>query len=198
MNNIKLFISTTGILSPVVIADFGNRTFTHPTIDYEITQEYAFEELFNSRDVIDHLTAGNIIFRDPFGALITTKEGLYQASVKPVATRFVKTAGETIFSHRAVIVDNGLVYLFDPTNVLHYGRVVGISNNAVSAGSEVEITIEGQTLNGIVFIPNTVYYAGPSGVLTNIMPTSHSRQMVGFSIDNTSMIVRINRLVKLI
>ena len=46
MNNIKLFISTTGTLDPVIISDFGNRTFIHPTTDYEITLEYTFEELF--------------------------------------------------------------------------------------------------------------------------------------------------------
>lgn len=198
MNNIKLFISTTGLLSPVIISDFGNRTFTHPITDYEITLEYTFEELFNSQDVIDHLVAGNITFKDEFGFVVTTKEELYQTSVKPVATRTGKIAGEVIPGHRAVIIENNLVYLFDPANINHYGRVAGISNNTANIGGEVEIITEGEILKGITFTPNKPYYAIANGVLTDALPTANNRQVIGFAVDTNNLVVRIGRPVKLI
>ena len=197
MNNIKLFISTTGLISPVIFDDLGKRTFSHPTTDYEITQEYTFEELFDSNDIKSNLDSGNITFKDVFGNSILTSEELYQASMIPKAVKQVKSAGEIIFGHRAVVIISDLVYLFDPTNINHYGKCVGVSNNAANIGDSVEIVSDGQILRGTIFTSNTTYYAGAGGILTNVMPVSGIRQVMGFSIDNESMIVRINRSVKL-
>ena len=196
--NIQLFISTTGTINPVVIGDFGDRTFSHPTTNYEITLEYTFEELFNSQDILNLLVSGAITFTDSYGHLITTQEQLYQTSIKPDSTYIVFPAGEIIFGHRAVIVDSDQVFLFDPTNNSHLGRCIGVSNNAASIGNNVEIITEGKTLTGIPFVTNTTYYVDSDGSLTNIKPLTGIRQVVGFTTDINSMIVRIGKSVFLV
>lgn len=51
-------ISTTGTLSPVVLSDLGNRTFTHPTVNHNLTAEYSREEISRSVSLGTALDSG--------------------------------------------------------------------------------------------------------------------------------------------
>jgi hypothetical protein len=52
-------ITTTGLVSPVILNDLGDRTFIHP-ITYDLTQEYTLEEVRKSTSIVTNLNAGNI------------------------------------------------------------------------------------------------------------------------------------------
>jgi len=53
-------ITTTGTLSPVVFLDLGRRSFTHPTVAYDLSIDFALEEIVRSEDVGAALDAGYI------------------------------------------------------------------------------------------------------------------------------------------
>lgn len=53
-------LTTTGTASPVVFSDLGNRSFTHPTVAFDLTEEYTIEELRDSEDLRAAVVAGEI------------------------------------------------------------------------------------------------------------------------------------------
>jgi len=64
-------LTTTGLLSPVVIDDFGEKKFAHPTVDYSLIPEFTFEEVQASTDLQAHVDAGNVTLTDSGGNSIT-------------------------------------------------------------------------------------------------------------------------------
>ena len=63
----RLFLTTTGTQTPVTIADLGSRSFTHPTVDFEITIEFAPEEIARSADFQAAIDSGYITVEDEDG-----------------------------------------------------------------------------------------------------------------------------------
>jgi len=53
-------ITTTGTLGTIIFNDLGKRTFTHPTTNYDLEQEYSSDELRNSTDLGNALDLGYI------------------------------------------------------------------------------------------------------------------------------------------
>lgn len=53
-------LSTTGTETPVIINDLGARTFTHPIVDFDLTDEYTLEELRDSEDLRSKIVAGSL------------------------------------------------------------------------------------------------------------------------------------------
>lgn len=66
----QVLLSTTGTLSPVVIEDFGERTFVHPTVGLNLIPEFTIDELSSSDDLQAALTAGYITLEDENGSPI--------------------------------------------------------------------------------------------------------------------------------
>ena len=66
-----LLISTSGLSSPVVIADLGNRSLTHPSLLIDFTDEYQIETLRDSEDLRAAIVSGDLI-GDLDGVAITT------------------------------------------------------------------------------------------------------------------------------
>jgi len=64
-------ITTTGTLSPVVFDDLGARSFVHPTVDYDLLQEFTEQEIYESADVQDAIGSGHITVEDKYGNPIT-------------------------------------------------------------------------------------------------------------------------------
>lgn len=60
----ELKISTTGTLSPVIIADLGNRSFIHPTVDFDLLTEYSLDELFSSTDLASVINNGYLTIKN--------------------------------------------------------------------------------------------------------------------------------------
>ena len=60
----QILLTTTGTASPVVIPDLNSITFTHPTTDYNLLEEFTLEELYDSSDLISAVTAGTITLID--------------------------------------------------------------------------------------------------------------------------------------
>lgn len=77
-------LSTTGILSTIVIADLGGREFSHPTVDYDLTSEYEFEEIRNSESIMDLLDAGHVSLK---------KDGIVVANSEDLSVLEVSTGG---------------------------------------------------------------------------------------------------------
>jgi len=70
-------ITTTGVQNPVVFNDLGKRTFEHPTVDYNLTQEYTIEEINASNDIKVAIDNGWIMASDEYGNSITSSNDLY-------------------------------------------------------------------------------------------------------------------------
>jgi hypothetical protein len=69
-------ITTTGLSASITFADLGARTFTHPTTDYNLTNEYSIEEIKKSNDLAAALDNGYITAKYN-GIAITSSTQLY-------------------------------------------------------------------------------------------------------------------------
>lgn len=65
-------ITTTGTQSPVVFNDIGGRSFTHPTVAYNLASEFSLDEISRSSDVQSALSGGHITATNEFGQAITS------------------------------------------------------------------------------------------------------------------------------
>jgi len=72
----NVLLSTTGLISPVVIDDFGEKKFAHPTVDYVLLPEFLLEEVNASIDLQAALDAGYVTLKDDLGNPITTVAGV--------------------------------------------------------------------------------------------------------------------------
>lgn len=53
-------ITTTGLSTPVIFNDLGARTFNHPTVSFNLTNEFTIEEIKNSVDIFNAIDLGYI------------------------------------------------------------------------------------------------------------------------------------------
>jgi len=53
-------ITTTGLQTPVIFNDLGARTFSHPTVNFNLTDEFTIEEIRESIDIFNALDLGYI------------------------------------------------------------------------------------------------------------------------------------------
>lgn len=74
MTHRAIYISTTGIAgapSPVVFNDLSGRWFDHPTTDYELSQDFSFQEISESRHLQEAVNNGWVTLKDENGNIIT-------------------------------------------------------------------------------------------------------------------------------
>lgn len=57
---VNIYITTTGLTPSVVLSDLGERIFNHPIIDYDIGNEFNYDELLSSGDFRDAINLGYI------------------------------------------------------------------------------------------------------------------------------------------
>lgn len=105
-------------------------------------------------------------------------------------TEIVKDAGENINGGRAVVVQNDLVYLYNPNNPLHYARIIGISKNSVLAGEKVNIVMLGIVTNLAGLVEDVPYYAVLNGELSDTPLTSGINQIVGVALSETELLIQ--------
>lgn len=106
----ELKLTTTGTQNPVVFGDLGARTFTHPTVDFDVLTEFSLEEIQSSVDMQTALVAGHITLIDEGGQLVITLEGVvakwYKDSdlLRPIKDgtgfKFVDSSGTEVLTTR--------------------------------------------------------------------------------------------------
>lgn len=106
-------------------------------------------------------------------------------------SRINKICDESIPAHRVVILENDRVVLFDPFNITHYNKVLGISYQSGNTGDSVDIITDDEIDFGITMVNGAIYYGGISGTLTNIPPITGIMQSLGWAHSNGKFIVHI-------
>jgi len=77
-----------------------------------------------------------------------------------------KIAGENITSHKCVIIDNNLAKIYNPLDITHYNRLVGIAYTSALAGDPLQIITTGILTLSVPVTVGAVYYAAANGGLT--------------------------------
>lgn len=101
-------------------------------------------------------------------------------------------AGEAIGSPRAVMVVSGKVFRFDPSVETNAYKLVGVSLNAAAEDGAVSVVEAGQLDSPGAFIQNSIYYAGPLGVLTTTLPISGVLVKIGIAKSTGTLIVEMS------
>jgi hypothetical protein len=68
-------ITTTGLQDPVVFYDLGNVTYSHPTTDYDLEDDFTEAEIKGSLDIQSAIDNGYITVKDQYGNSITNIRG---------------------------------------------------------------------------------------------------------------------------
>jgi hypothetical protein len=109
------------------------------------------------------------------------------------SSTIIFTAGQNLSSGRAVIKEADKVYYFDPNDVSHAGRVIGITTTSASTDDSVPVQIAG-TLTDAAFsftVDKPVYIAD-NGQLTTDITTTTLLQRAGLSLATDKMIIEFD------
>lgn len=102
-------------------------------------------------------------------------------------------AAELIPTGRALVRLNQLIYLFDPNNLAHINRFIGISTSSVNTGIVVPIMRTGNILNpSFLFEDGMPIFIHSQGVV-NTTPSMEVRivQKIGIATSRTSFVIQI-------
>ena len=111
---------------------------------------------------------------------------------------YYKTASTDINGHRVLAVDDdGKVLHADNTILWHRHNILGISKQAVSAGNQVEIAIEGDELTETSWNWDTQLpiYLSTDGLLTQTIPSNGFIVIVAETITSTTIRIKINNSI---
>ncbi len=75
-------------------------------------------------------------------------------------------AGEILSGQRLVMLQDGKVIYYDPTNENNVGKLVGITNQSAIENEEIEVVGFGFVTNMGNLIANEIYYASENGMLS--------------------------------
>lgn len=115
---------------------------------------------------------------DPQGSIDVAAEAL----------EYVYVAGASISMEKVLMLSSGKVIHFDPDNENNVGKIVGISTNSALINENVTVIAEGiMSSAGWGLSPDTVYYAGSSGVVTATLPASGIMIRVGVAVNTNTM-----------
>lgn len=93
-------------------------------------------------------------------------------------------AGENINGHKVVYLKDGKIYTASNDNLECVNKIVGMSTTSALSGEQIIIKRKGIVpLNLWGLIPNSIYYLGINGNLTNVAPTSGAWAIMGVAID---------------
>jgi len=118
-----------------------------------------------------------------------------------IAERILITriASGNIGGQRMVISNvDGTVSFADSSNLLHLGKVVGLTDFAALDGEEVTITREGLVeFEGFSFDPDLPVYLSTDGLLTQTPAVTGFSQIVGFAESPTKLFVYLREPILL-
>jgi hypothetical protein len=79
-----ILFSTTGVQDPVEFPDLGSRQYAHPTVDYDLSEEFAGDRILDSDSFAAALTNGWITVKANDGSTITDPDDLWQVGEETV------------------------------------------------------------------------------------------------------------------
>jgi hypothetical protein len=102
---------------------------------------------------------------------------------------FAYTAGEAIGGGRSVfIAADSKVYVYKNTDMVAFGKFVGMSKGAASSGAQVQIQMDGLFTDvGFGYTPGDTYYVSSTGVPTNTPPTTGFVHVLGVGVDSNTL-----------
>ena len=105
---------------------------------------------------------------------------------EPKLSKFI--AGETLGGQRVVMLKNGKAFYFDQIDENNIGYSLGMTNQAANQDDLIDIATSGVVIdNGWGLIPDTIYYLGTNGLITNLIPSSGVFQRVGVAVDSNTL-----------
>lgn len=103
-----------------------------------------------------------------------------------------KTAGENIPSERVVVSIANQIFLFDPTDINHYGRVIGISSSTATTGNPVDVQTGGIITLSTVITTGLQYFGDSNGFLS-LLSASDMFQPVGVALANNKLLIEVQQ-----
>lgn len=185
-----VFLTTTGTASPVIINDMGGRSFVHPTVNFDLTNEFIFPELQKSDDLYTEILHGRIILRDNYGVLIQTRNDLYELEPKNDQPLNLDAGGRLRVSELTTLID--LKQLADKNPIFFDEVIIG---GATSVHTPiVASTLMSVTINGDAVIRQTKmrfnYQSGKSLLVFNsfdrFQPQTNVIKRVGYFNSNAT------------
>lgn len=104
-----------------------------------------------------------------------------------------KECGELIPAYRALVLISDKVFLFDHTDLSHYNKCIGFSNQSGNAGDFIDVVISGEVNTALALIDGAVYYAGTNGSLVNIAPATGIMQSVAVATSINKLLIKLTQ-----
>ena len=107
-------------------------------------------------------------------------------------------AGQNLSSGRAVIIDDGKAFYFQPGNVLHHGRAYGITATSALITTNVDIQIGGERSDAAFsFVADTPVWVDEDGEIVNTQPSGLAIvQQAGVASAAKKMIINFSLSIK--
>ena len=110
----QLLLST--VSTTVVLADLGNRTFTHPTTNFDLLTQFPLERLRDSASLAAALAGGTITLLDEVGTRVVLLTDFY---VKPIKNNYTATTVPGVSNDAVAGYRRGSEWLNTTTNILY-------------------------------------------------------------------------------
>lgn len=82
-------------------------------------------------------------------------------------------AGQNLSSGRAVVIDGGEAFYFQPSDATHEGRAYGITITSATTGNDVDIQISGERADAAFsFAADTPVWVDADGEIVNTQPAT--------------------------
>lgn len=104
-------------------------------------------------------------------------------------TEIALTAGENIAFGKVVAIQNGTVYLFDPTDEDMFNLPIGIAKMSAVSGNLIKVALSGRVSGFESLIPNKKYYSTSSGEITTLAPQTGSLRSVGIALNTKDLFI---------
>lgn len=108
-----------------------------------------------------------------------------------------REALEDLGALRVVVSDGTGVRKADPANLNHFGRVVGVTTTAASAGAQVTIQRADLLVDGSInLIPDQPIFVGVDGLLVQSLPNGAWVQIIGFAVTASRLDITLREPIK--
>lgn len=105
-------------------------------------------------------------------------------------------AGENLSTGRAVIKSVNKIYYFNPEDVTHVGRAMGITVTSGLTNESVNVQMNGAVTDAsFSFTADQPIYVTTGGVLVNTIPPTTLLQRAGLAISTNSILIEFNTAI---
>lgn len=109
------------------------------------------------------------------------------------------TTGENVGSERAVMIENGVVMLFDPTDQSNYNKYIGITANSALNGEQIQVILFASVTVSFAVTVGANYYASESGngVPVTTLPTTGIYQEIAIGAGTNELFIVKGQPIKI-